>query len=533
VPKPKHGWHRHRDLGIYPNVGESEVKPSAATGVVEEALETILSTVDMQAVLERTGAFLKRHFGETRVSIHKIAPDDPGSVEIVFVYDPSSVHEGLGRRVPVSGSVCGEAIRRGCPVEVHGIDPRHPRFHEETFLGPLGYRFLVSFPLTFERETLGTLDIALRSSRGLQKRRWKNAEQLSRLIAIALHNSMLMEETRRLNRMLGKENVLLKTELTLAKGNTRYLVESPLMREVMEKVRLVAPTDMTVLIRGETGTGKEGLARLLHDLSARKDEHFAVVNLAAIPETLIESELFGHEKGSFTGASQRTIGLFETAAKGTLFLDEVGDAPVAVQVKLLRALQEREIQRLGSNERIPIDVRVVAATNRPLEAMVEDGTFRSDLYYRLNMFPLQVPPLRERRDAIRALTVYFVERFATTMHVKPPVVPEAAFLALEAHDWPGNVRELENTVARALILGQGKGLVFRDLASLPASQHAPRRGRRVVPFDEAVREILSEAVDAARGRIYGPAGAAALLRLRPTTLQGKLKRYGVEQARRR
>ena len=513
-------------------MGESQVKPGAATSLVEEALETILSTVDMQAVMERTGAFLKRHFGETRVSIHRIAPDNPGLVEIVFVYDPASVQEGLGRRVPVSGSVCGEAIRQGCPVEVHGIDPRHPRFHEEAFLGPLGYRFLVAFPLKFERETLGTLDIALRSSRGLQKRRWKNAEQLSRLIAIALHNSMLMEETRRLNRMLGKENVLLKSELTLAKGNSRYLVESPLMQEVMEKVRLVASTDMTVLIRGETGTGKEGLARILHDLSARKDEHFAVVNLAAIPETLLESELFGHEKGSFTGASQRKIGLFETAAKGTLFLDEVGDAPLAVQVKLLRALQEREIQRLGSNERIPIDVRVVAATNRPLETMVGEGTFRSDLYYRLNMFPIQVPPLRERRDAIRPLTLYFVERYATMMHVKPPAVSESAFSALEAHDWPGNVRELENTVARALILGQGTSLVFRDLASVPAAPRAPRPGRRVAPFDEAVRELLREALDAAQGKLYGPAGAAALLALRPTTLQGKLRRYGVERARR-
>jgi len=511
-------------------MGENASPARSSRGVVEEAIETILSTVDMQEVLDRTGAILKRHFGETRVSIHRITPEDPGLIEIVFVYDPSSLQEGLGRRLPVHGSVCGEAIAQGRPVEVRGMDPREPRFHEEAFLGPLGYRHLVSFPLTFERETLGTLDIALRSPRGLNKNRWKDAEQLSRLIAIALHNSMLMEETRRLNKMLGKENVLLKSELKLARGNARYVVESPLMREVTEKVRLVAPTDMTVLIRGETGTGKEGLARLLHDLSARKDEHFAVVNLAAIPETLIESELFGHERAAFTGATQRKIGQFETAAKGTLFLDEIGDAPVAVQVKLLRALQEREIQRLGSNELIPIDVRVVAATNRPLEDMVEDGTFRSDLYYRLNIFPIQVPPLRERRAAIRPLTVYFVERFATMMHVKPPVVPESAFLALEAYDWPGNVRELENTVARALILGQGKGLVLPDLAGAPSSGRVPRRGNRVAPFEEAVQAILLEALEAAHGKIYGPEGAAAMLGLRPTTLQGKLKRYGILRA---
>lgn len=502
-------------------------------GIIEQAIQTILSTVDMQEVLERTGSLLKRHFGETRVSIHTIARDDPTLVEIVFVYDPSSGQEGLGRRLPVSDTVCGEAIRQGRPVEVRGMDPRQPRFHEEAFLAPLGYRSLLSFPLAFEGETLGTLDIALHSPRGLTGQRRHAAEQIASLIAIAFHNSTLVDEIRRLNSMLGKENVLLKNELKLARGNARYVVDSPLMREVVEKIRLVAPTDMTVLLRGETGTGKEGLARLVHDLSARTREHFAVVNLAAIPETLIESELFGHERGAFTGARERKIGQFESAAKGTLFLGEVGDAPLTVQVKLLRALQEREIQRLGSNETVGVDVRVVAATNRPLERMVEDGSFRSDLYYRLNMFPIQVPPLRERREAIRTLTLYFVERFAATMHVRPPLVPESTFAMLEAHDWPGNVRELENTVARALILGRGERLVLPELAGggkEPARTGAQRVSIR--PFDEAARTILLEALDAAGGKIYGPGGAAALLGLRPTTLQGKLRRYGVLPIRR-
>jgi formate hydrogenlyase transcriptional activator len=513
-------------------MGEKAGAAAPSPGVIAEAIETILSTVDMQEVLDRTGAILKRHFGETRVSIHRITREDAGLVEIVFVYDPASLQEGLGRRLPVAGSVCGEALRRGRPVEVRDIDPDHPRFHEEAFLGPLGYRYLVSFPLRFEKERLGTLDMALRSPAGLRKARLNDAAQLSKLIAIALHNSMLVEETRRLNQMLGKENLLLKSELKLARGNARYVVESPLMREVMEKVRLVAPTDMTVLIRGETGTGKEGMARLVHDQSARKDEHFAAVNLAAIPETLIESELFGHERGAFTGATQRKIGQFEAAARGTIFLDEVGDAPLGVQIKLLRALQEREIQRLGSNRGIPIDVRVVAATNRPLEKMVEDGSFRSDFYFRLNMFPIQIPPLRERRDAIRPLAIYFVERFATMMHVRPPVVPESTFLALGAYDWPGNVRELENTIARALILGRGKSLVLPDLAGSPTPARDPRHESRIAPFDEAMRDILRDALEATHGRIYGPDGAAALLRLRPTTLQGKLKRYGILRDRR-
>jgi formate hydrogenlyase transcriptional activator len=509
----------------------AEGQPSARS-LIDETIETVLSTVDMQAVLDRTGAILKRYFGETRVSIHRIAAGEPGAVEIVFVYDPSSLKEGLGRRLALAGSVCGEAIRQGRPVEVRGMDARAPRFHEEAYLAPLGYRYLVSFPLVFERETMGTLDIALHSSRGLHRSRWRDAEQLSKLIAIALHNSMVVEETRRLNRMLGKENVKLKNELTAVRGSSRYVVESRLMRDVMEKVRLVAPTDMTVLLRGETGTGKEGLARIVHELSARKDGEFAIANLGAIPEALVESELFGHEKGAFTGAGARKIGLFEAAAGGTLFLDEIGDAPLAVQVKILRALQEREIQRLGSNRRIPVDVRVVAATNRPLEAMVESGTFRSDLYYRLSIFPIHVPPLRERREAIRPLAAHFAERFARMMRVEPPRLTEATLAALEGYDWPGNVRELENAVARALVLGEGRRLVLSELPGRTASARPPRAGTRVAPFDEAVREILGRALDAARGRIYGPEGAAAMLRLKPTTLQGKLSRYGVRRPHR-
>jgi formate hydrogenlyase transcriptional activator len=513
-------------------MGDKSGLPSRSSSVVAEAIETILATVDMQEVLDRTGAILRRHFGETRVSIHQAASDDAALVEIVFVYDPASLQEGLGRRLPANGSACGEALRSSRAVEVHGLSARAPRYHEETVLAPLGYRYLICFPLTFEGETLGTLDIAMRTKRGLPKGRRSDAEQLSRLIAIALHNSTLVEEIRRLNRMLGKENVRLQSELKLVRGNSRYVVESPLMRDVVEKVRLVAPTDMTVLIRGETGTGKEGLARLVHELSARKDEHFAVVNLAAIPESLIESELFGHTRGAFTGATQHKLGQFEVAAHGTLFLDEIGDAPLAVQVKLLRALQEREIQPLGATDSVPVDVRVVAATNRPLEAMVENGTFRSDLYYRLNIFPVHVPPLREQRDAIRPLTTYFVERYAAAMHVRPPAVPEAVLRALEAYDWPGNVRELENTVARALILGQGKGLVLRDLLVAPLTAGSAARPGRIAPFDDAVRELLRAALAATGGRIYGPEGAAALLGLKPTTLQGKLKRYGVPSRRR-
>ncbi|HET7825838.1 MAG TPA: sigma-54 dependent transcriptional regulator, partial [Anaeromyxobacter sp.] len=254
------------------------------------------------------------------------------------------------------------------------------------------------------------------------------------------------------------------------------------------------------------------------------------VNLGAIPEGLIESELFGHEKGAFTGAHRRRAGRFEQADGGTVFLDEVGDAPPSVQVRLLRVLQERVIERVGGTEPIPVDVRVIAATNRDLEEMVARGTFRADLYYRLAVFPVELPPLRDRRDEIRPLATHFLARHAAAMNRRPPRVPDDVWRALEAHDWPGNVRELENFLQRALILSPGPELALPELpagfgrrppAAAPEPTRAPRK------FDEEVRTLIERALEHAGGRVYGPTGAAALLGLRPTTLQGKMKKYGV------
>jgi formate hydrogenlyase transcriptional activator len=313
-----------------------------------------------------------------------------------------------------------------------------------------------------------------------------------------------------------------------------------------------------VLVRGETGTGKEGLARMIHDVSPRFGAQFVAVNLAALPESLVESELFGHEKGAFTGAVRRKAGRFEQAEGGTLFLDEVGDASPAVQVRLLRVLQEREIQPVGSTSSRKVNVRVVTATNRNLEEMVAAGTFRADLYYRLAVFPVTLPPLRSRREDVRPLVAWFVERHAAAMHRRPPAIPEAAWRALEANDWPGNIRELENFVQRALILSPGTELVLPDLAlcqggscdrcvraglvaihpersttAVPEGEVSvrpePTSPRAMAPrtFEEEVRELLERALAACGGRVYGDKGAAALLGLKPTTLQGKLKKYGV------
>jgi formate hydrogenlyase transcriptional activator len=423
-------------------------------------------------------------------------------------------------------------LKQRRPQILERLDPSRARVREEVTLARQGYGSVASFPLVVDEKIIGTLDIAHPHEHGLLERCFQAAERLARLIAIALHNSLLLDEVRRLNRLLGVENAALKDQIHQARQSFRYVAESPPMREVLEKVVMVAPSETTVLVRGETGTGKEGLAHLIHELSRRANGPFVVVNLGAIPETLIESELFGHERGAFTGATRRKTGRFEQATGGTLFLDEIGDAPPGVQVKLLRALQERTIERVGGEGSVPVDVRVVAATNRPLEKMMAEGTLRSDLYYRLSSFPIFLPPLRERQEDIRPLVAHLLERHAAKMHRRPPRVPEAALAALESLDWPGNVRELENTLERALILSPGGTL---ELPALPDSTGParPRQGSAspataVRPFADSVRELLERALEAAGGRIYGKDGAAALLGLKPSTLQGKLKKHGLQ-----
>ena len=496
--------------------------------IVEEAIEAVLSTVDLASVLDRTGRLLRRHFGQTRVAIHRVAPGAPGRAEVLLVSDPLEPAPEIGSTFELAGSAAGRALADLAPCVVDPVNGAAPRFREEPALAALGYGSLVSFPLLFEGEALGTLDICHPPRDGLLACCFEVARQVAHLVAIALHNSLMVEEVRRLNGLLGRENALLKEEIRQWKRDARYVAESPGMRAVTERVRLAAPGGSTVLIRGETGTGKEGLARMVHDLSPRFQAPFVAVNLGALPEGLVESELFGHEKGAFTGAIRRKAGRFEQADGGTLFLDEVGDAPPAVQVKLLRVLQERVVERVGGAEPVKVDVRVVAATNRNLEELVAKGAFRQDLYYRLAVFPVELPPLRARREDIRPLAEHFLARDAAAMHRRPPRVPEAAWRFLEAHAWPGNVRELENFLQRALILSRGPELDLPELLPHAGSAAAAPASAEVGRFDDEVRALLERALARTGGRIYGPDGAAAALGLPPTTLQGKLRRFKVK-----
>jgi formate hydrogenlyase transcriptional activator len=499
--------------------------------IVEEATQAVLSTVDLAVVLERTGALLNRHFGATRVVIHRLDGQPPGQALVALVSDPRQAGTEAGRTYPLAGTAAGRAVERRAPVVVDPIDPARPRFADEPRLAALGYGSLVAFPLVFEDQVLGILEIAHPPSEGLLDCCFRVARRVASLVAIALHNSLLVEEVKRLNGLLGKENALLREELRQIRKDHRYIAESGAMKAVVAQVQKVAASDTTVLIRGETGAGKEGLARMVHDLSPRFDAPFVAVNLAAIPEGLVESELFGHEKGAFTGALRRRTGRFEEAEGGTIFLDEVGDAPASVQVRLLRVLQERELTRVGGTGTIKVDVRVVAATNQELERLVATGRFREDLYYRLAVFPVRLPPLRERRGDLRPLAEHFLARHAAQMHRRPPQVPDHAWRAIEAHPWPGNVRELENYLQRALILSPGPVL---ELPGPPGGGGlSPPRDPPAVTrsFDEEVRALIERVLHATGGKVYGPDGAAARLGLRPTTLQGKMKRYGVEPAR--
>lgn len=298
-------------------------------------------------------------------------------------------------------------------------------------------------------------------------------------------------------------------------------------QQVLKQVETVAPTSSAVLINGETGTGKELIARAIHDLSPRQDQPIVKLNCAAIPTGLLESELFGHERGAYTGAVASTIGRLQLAHGGTLFLDEIGDLPLEVQPKLLRVLQEQEFERLGSTRTIQVNVRIIAATNQDLATMVRDKQFRADLYYRLNVFPIKLPPLRERRDDITLLAQHFVDKFAAEMNKQIDSIPDEVNEVLKMHDWPGNVRELQNFIERAVIMTQGGALrpPLEELQAL-ASANTPTT---VCTLAEAERNYILDALRQSRWIVGGHTGAAARLGLSRTTLIYRMKKHGIKQ----
>jgi len=336
------------------------------------------------------------------------------------------------------------------------------------------------------------------------------------------------DEHKRVKEELAVENLhlheVIKSEAEFGDIISGYAAS---MKRVLQKVGQVAGTDSTVLITGETGTGKELIARAIHDLSRRKDQVLVKVNCAALPSGLIESELFGHEKGAFTGAISRKLGRFELADRGTIFLDEIGDLPLDLQAKLLRVLQDGEFERLGGTQTIRVNARVIAATNRDLERAIREEKYRPDLFYRLNVFPIHLPPLRERTEDIPVLIQYFAIKYGKQMGKTIESIAPPAMEALAAYGWPGNVRELENLIERAVIISQGPDL---DLGEwLPGPAAAPQAAR-IETLEESERAHIRQALEATGWRVSGPQGAAALLGMKPTTLEARMNKLGVRRS---
>jgi formate hydrogenlyase transcriptional activator len=381
-------------------------------------------------------------------------------------------------------------------------------------------------PLGTSNGPLGFISMGSRRPNNFGQEDLDILSQISAQISLALDNALAYGRLRASRNRLEDERLYLESEIR-AEYNFEDLVgKSPALRKVLDQIEIVAPTGSTVLLRGETGTGKELIARAIHSLSPRRDRTFVRLNCAAIPSGLVESELFGHEKGAFTGALMQKRGRLELADQGTLFLDEIGDIGPELQPKLLRALQEQEFERLGSNKTIHVDVRLIAATHRDLSLMIRNNLFREDLFYRLNVFPIEIPPLRERREDIPLLVHYFVSRLSRRMQKRIKSIPKPAMDALSNAPWPGNIRELENFIERAVILSQG------DELNVPVAELKSwvRNAAPVSTFRDVERQAIIEALKAASGRISGAGAAAERLGLKRTTLQNKMRRLNVTKA---
>ncbi len=403
---------------------------------------------------------------------------------------------------------------------------------DELALVSAGSQSVCCVPLVTQRGTLGTLNVASADSEAFTPDEFELLKQISPQLAIAVENALAYQEVAGIKNQLAGEKQYLEDEIRLEHNFSEIIGDSPSLKRVLQAIETVAPTDATVLLLGETGTGKELLARAIHNLSPRLERTFVRLSLAALPESLIESEIFGYEKGAFTGAMTAKIGRLELAHRGTLFLDEVGDIPLDVQAKLLRTLQEREFERLGSTRTQRVDVRVIAATNRDLEQMIRDGLFRQDLYYRLNVFPVLVPALRDRPEDIPALVRHFLGKFAHRLKRDITTIPAATMRALQNAYWPGNIRELENVVERAVILSPGPVLKV-PLADLQPALHAAdghgadRPRVAAGPLRNAERELILGALRRSRGVIGGATGAAAELGVKRTTLQSKMHKLRI------
>jgi transcriptional regulator with GAF, ATPase, and Fis domain len=504
-----------------------------------EATMRICSSLDIETALKRSFEYIKSFIPVTGMSLH-ILDADLNVLRFVASVG-SDLPEGTERVLPLPEKGRSERAALLKNREVIRImnrpDPKlgSPEIHQSLGLKP--DISTMNMALKLEGNWIG--DIGLVAD-GLNQYTDEHARLLLLLhepFAIAMSNALKHQEVIRFKDMLADDNRYLFDELRSALGDE--IVGSDFgLKDVMKMVERVAPLDSPVLLFGETGSGKEVIANAIHYSSRRKDGPFIKVNCGAIPETLVDSELFGHEKGAFTGAISQRRGRFERADRGTIFLDEIGELPSQAQVRLLHVLQKKEIERVGGISSIPVDIRIISATHRNLEEMIASGRFREDLWFRLNVFPIRIPPLRQRREDIPALVHHFIDRKSIELKLtERPALAPGAIDRLIAYDWPGNVRELENMIERALIQHRGGVLSFEPLLPLPVPEgreavEEAGRSRALPSLDEINARHIRRALKIAGGKINGPGGAGQILGLHPNTLRKRMNKLGIPFGRR-
>ena len=501
-------------------------RKTAQESLLHELSNAVLAGLDIRKMLTAIAAGIQ-HIVAHDYAIIALYDEQSGNL-LAQELQPNAASAFAGETViPIEGTPAGWAFATRQPLFFKGIC--RERFSSLSFARYVqaGVKSGCWLPLRSRERVIGTIFIGSRDESAFDSIDVEMLLQIAGQIAVTIDSVQAFRQISELTHKLAEEKRYLEEELRIEFGFEEIVGENPGLRRVLKQVETVAPTDATTLILGETGTGKELIARAIHQLSRRRDHTFVKLNCSAIPFGLLESELFGHEKGAFTGAIAQKVGRLELAHMGTFFLDEIGDLPLELQPKILRALQEKEFERLGGRRTIPVDVRLIAATNRDLTQMMKEGRFRSDLYYRLNVFPISIPPLRQRRGDIPLLVNYFVTKHARRMNKSITTVPPEVMEALTKWHWPGNVRELENFIERAVILTQGSAL-RAPLAELEMFE--PSAGASDVSLHSAEREHIIRILRETGGMIGGRGGAAERLGLKRTTLNSKLKKLGIERA---
>ena len=501
-------------------------------GLMLEITNTVVSTLDLHELLNAVSSSLKRLVPHEYASLSLYDPETQ-RLQIHALDFP--VSKGLlteGLWVPVEGSPTGKAITTGKPILITRADISQFGSDIAGRILNEGLKSAYCLPLISHGRPLGTLVVASLVEENFPERDAELLRHIANQIAIAVENALAFRRMADRAKTLREEKLYLQDEIRTEYNFDEIIGASATRRGSLDQLQTVAPTDSAILILGETGTGKELIARAIHNLSARRERTLVKVNCAAIPTGLLESELFGHEKGAFTGAIAQRVGRFELAHRGTIFLDEVGDIPLELQPKLLRVLQEQEFERLGSARTTRVDVRVVAATNVDLAQKVLENQFRSDLYYRLNVFPITLPPLRERKEDIPLLVRYFAQKYARRMKKPIESIPLKAMASLTDYHWPGNVRELENFIERAVILSHGSELQIplaelKGRAKFASSMASNSPPDGIATLEHAEREHIIRALREAEWIVGGPKGAAIRLGMKRTTLQSRIKKLGI------